>query len=94
MADPYELVKETLAEFKFPGTQQEIVEYAFQYGADPDTRRALHSLPLATYDNLAEVLRSVRLPTVDEEGLTPSEKAAHSRSKHSRQVAEYLRDVS
>ncbi|MEV0268096.1 DUF2795 domain-containing protein [Hamadaea sp. NPDC050747] len=93
MADPYELLKQTLAQFKFPATQQEIVEYAFQYGADPDTRRALHSLPLATYDNLSEVLRSVRLRTADEEGLSASDKVAHSRSKHSRQVAEHLRDL-
>jgi len=93
VADPYELVKETLADFKFPGTQQEIVEYAFQYGADPDTRRALRSLPLATYLNLPEVLRSVRLRTADEEGFSAADKVAHARSKHSHQVAEHLRDV-
>jgi Protein of unknown function (DUF2795) len=93
VADPYELVKQALAELKYPATQQEIVEHAFQYGADPETRRALHRLPLATYENLAEVLRSVRLPTVAEEGLSAAEKVAHSRSKHSHHVAEHLREV-
>ncbi|NUR72187.1 MAG: DUF2795 domain-containing protein [Hamadaea sp.] len=93
MADPYELLKQSLTDLHYPATKQEIAAHAEQAGADPETRRVLRGLPLATYENLPEVLRSVRLRTADEEGLSASDKVAHSRSKHSHKVAEYLRDV-
>ncbi len=84
-------VKEALSDLDFPATKEQIVEHAERRGAEQAVK-AVRALPLATYDNLAEVRRSVPIDT-EEEGQTAAEKARQARSPHSEQIAEHLRSV-
>jgi hypothetical protein len=85
-------VAEALSDLDFPATKEQIVQHAERRGADQAVQ-AVRALPLATYDNLAEVRRSVPLDRVEEEGQTATEKARQARSPHSEQIAEQLRTV-
>lgn len=93
MTDSFTAIREALLDLDYPATKQDIVNHAEQAGTDREVIRALRGLPLATYMNVTEVRRSVRLNPADDEGHSAADKVAHARSKHSHQVAEYLRDV-
>ncbi|NUT36715.1 MAG: DUF2795 domain-containing protein [Hamadaea sp.] len=93
MTDSFTPIRQALVDIDFPATKQDIVAHAEQAGTDREVIRVLRGLPLATYLNMSEVRRSVRINPADDEGHSASDKVAHSRSKHSHQVAEYLREV-
>ncbi len=55
-------LRTALEQVDYPADKDELVRAAEQHDAPTEVQRALRSLPLATYDNLDEVIRSV---TVD-----------------------------
>ena len=54
-------VREALNSVDFPATKDDLVAAAEGSG-DEDAARAVRGLPLATYDNYDEVLRSISTP--------------------------------
>lgn len=91
--DVWEDTTKALDDMDFPASEDDIVAHAAQRASRPEVLRLLRALPPATYENLAEVRRSVRLDTAAEEGQTASRRADQNRSRHNRQIAEHLRDV-
>ncbi|MGP4024931.1 DUF2795 domain-containing protein [Actinomadura sp. 3N407] len=82
-------IEELLGDLAFPASKQKIVEHA--HGRRPETQaeRALASLPLGTYDSVAEVVRS--LPIDPDPGRSPSEQD-HQRRRHEKPgLAEHMR---
>ncbi|RJL22732.1 DUF2795 domain-containing protein [Bailinhaonella thermotolerans] len=56
--DPDE-IGEVLHDFDFPADKEQLVDHARRVAPGSDVARALAALPLGSYDNLAEVVRSV-----------------------------------
>ncbi|MBG0827239.1 DUF2795 domain-containing protein [Planomonospora sp. ID67723] len=70
--DP-ELVRRALLSLDYPADKQEVVRHAAGAGAEEAVTRVLSALPLGTYDNLDEILRSIpRDPAEGEELSTTS----------------------
>ncbi|TDD33086.1 DUF2795 domain-containing protein [Actinomadura sp. KC06] len=89
LADTRE-IEELLGDLAFPASKQEIVEHAHNRGPETEAERALSSLPLGTYGNVAEVVRSV--PLEPDPGRSPAEQD-YQRRHHSRPgLAEHMRD--
>lgn len=57
-------LRDALKTADYPADKEDLVLVAEQSNTSDDVQRALRSLPLATYDNIDEVIRSV---TVDVE---------------------------
>ncbi len=82
-----------LNDMDYPAGKDDLVAHATQRAGSQDVLRLLRALPLGTYENLAEVRRSVRLDTAAEEDQTISRRVEQNRSRHGRQIAEHLRDT-
>lgn len=82
-------IRQALDAADFPLDKQALVSAAEDGGAGQEVVRALRSLPLATYQNVDEVVRS--LDTVEAAGQTPSEKGAQARDHDAPGLAEHMR---
>ncbi len=91
--DVWEETAKVLDDMDFPAGKDDLAAHAGERTSSQEVLRLLRALPLGTYENLAEVRRSVRLDTAAEEGQTTSRRAEQNRSRHSHQIAEHLRDV-
>ncbi|GAA1826947.1 DUF2795 domain-containing protein [Actinomadura chokoriensis] len=78
LADARE-IEELLGDLPFPADKQRIVEHAHRRRPEGEAEHALLSLPLGTYDSVAEVVRSV--PLDPDPGRTPTERD-HQRRHH------------
>ncbi|WP_219509021.1 DUF2795 domain-containing protein [Nonomuraea ceibae] len=90
-----DLVRVALSGVDFPADKQSIVRQASELGAGEEALRLLSALPLATYANVQEVLRSIpRDPQQDDE--VPADvqaRQARDRSGEGRgRLAEHLRE--
>ncbi|MFA1543006.1 DUF2795 domain-containing protein [Actinomadura monticuli] len=82
-------IKEILGDLAFPASKERIVEHAHDRRPEGEAEHALLSLPLGTYDSVAEVVRSV--PLDPDPGRTPSERD-HQRRHHEKPgLGEHLR---
>jgi hypothetical protein len=90
--DVWNEAETALDDIDFPAGKDDIVAHAQRRTDHADVVRLLKALPPGTYDNLVEVRRSVRVDPAADEGQTTSEKVDQVRSRHSRQIAEHLRD--
>ncbi|GAB2741898.1 hypothetical protein GCM10027174_14260 [Salinifilum aidingensis] len=82
-----------LSEVDFPASKEDLVAHAQNHGADEETVRSLRALPVAEYENLTEIVRSVPLDMAEEEGQSSSDKAQQaSRHQHSG-LAEHQRET-
>ena len=84
---------EALGDLDFPASKDAIVAHASARSGGQEVLRLLNALPLGTYENIAEVRRSVPLDIAADEGQTVSQRVDQNRSRHSRQIAEHVRDV-
>ncbi|NYI06030.1 DUF2795 domain-containing protein [Allostreptomyces psammosilenae] len=85
-------LRAVLDDVDFPLSKQRLVEHAERKGADEDVLGAIRALPLADYDNVDEVVRSVPRQEAAEEGQTESQR--HARGQHGHPgVAQHLRDA-
>lgn len=84
-------IEELLGDLAFPASKERIVEHAHHRRPETDEERALAALPLGTYDNVEEVLRSVAIdPDPDR---TPAERAYQQRHHEKQGLAEHMRDT-
>ncbi|MHA6799335.1 DUF2795 domain-containing protein [Bounagaea algeriensis] len=81
-------VKQALSSLDFPASKDRIVTHAHDHGADAVTVRALRAMPVADYDNLQEVLRSVPLDSEAEEGRTHGQKSQQASQPEKGSLAE------
>lgn len=82
-------IEEMLGDLAFPASKEQIVHHAHGKKPESDAERALLALPLATYDSLAEVMRSV--PVEPGPDRTGSEQD-HQRRRHEKAgLAEHMR---
>jgi Protein of unknown function (DUF2795) len=58
--DP-KLIEQALNDLDFPASKERIVTHVEQTGGSAEALRAVRSLPLADYSNVAEILRSFPL---------------------------------
>ncbi|GAB3143140.1 DUF2795 domain-containing protein [Microbispora hainanensis] len=89
-----DIVREALSSVDFPADKQSLVQQAADAGASEQALRLLRALPLGTYANKAEVLRSIPRDPDEEEGLSPAELARRARERTGKgrgRVAEHLR---
>ncbi|HEY9390468.1 MAG TPA: DUF2795 domain-containing protein [Mycobacteriales bacterium] len=84
-------IKDALSSLDYPASKQRIVEHARRHGALPEAERALSALPLATYRNLAEVLRSVTVEPAPER--SESERVYAHRHHRRPGLAEHMRET-
>lgn len=84
-------IKDALNDLDFPASKQAIVEHVRRHGAPPDAERALAALPLATYGNLDEVLRSVPVDPAPER--SESERVYQHRHHRRARLAEHMREA-
>ena len=91
--DVWNEAETALGDMDFPAGKDDIVAHAARRTDHAGVVRLLRALPPGTYDNMVEVRRSVRIDPAAYEGQTPSQKVDQVRSRHSRQIAEHLRDV-
>ncbi len=82
-------VKAALNDLDFPADKAQILEHARRNGADPVTGRALAALPVARYDSMAEVLRSVEVDPAPER--TETERVQQHAYPRKAGLAEHLR---
>lgn len=83
----------TLSGVDFPASKEDLVAHAQNHGGDAETVRSLRAMPVAEYQNLAEVIRSAPLDMAAEEGQSSADKARQaSRHEHSG-LAEHQRDT-
>lgn len=82
-------LKATLSAADFPASKEQLVTYAENNGADDATLRALRAMPLADYDNVAEVVRSVPMDKGIEEDQSSSDKAQQARQDTKDALAEH-----
>ncbi|MFC0864293.1 DUF2795 domain-containing protein [Sphaerimonospora cavernae] len=90
-----ESVRRALSSLDYPADKHDVVRCAEETGADEPVIRVLAALPLGSYDNLDEVLRSIPRDPSQEAGLTADEETrlARERSAGGRgRVAEHLRE--
>lgn len=86
-------LKAALSAVDFPASKETLVTHALNHGGDEETVRSLRALPVAEYENLTEVVRSVPLDMAHEEGQSSSDKAQQaSRHTHSG-LAEHQRQT-
>ena len=83
-------IRVALSSIDYPASKQAIVEHARRHGATPEAERALSALPLATYGNLAEVLRSVTVEPAPER--SESERVYQHRHHRKAGLAEHMRE--
>lgn len=83
-------IKDVLNDLNYPASKQAIVEHARRHDALPDVERALSALPLATYANLGEVLRSVSTDPAPER--SESERVYQHRHHRRARLAEHMRE--
>ena len=69
-------VRAALADVDFPATKDELETAAARTGADEPVIRALRALPLASYENTDEVIRS--MDTAEGKGQTASQRGRQS----------------
>ncbi len=82
-------LRTALDQVDYPADKDELVRAAEQHDAPTDVQRALRSLPLATYDNVDEVIRSV---TVDVGSApTPAQRSEPDAGSDTPGVADRLR---
>jgi Protein of unknown function (DUF2795) len=86
-------VQQALADLDFPASKDAIVRHAQDRSAAEAALRLLKALPLATYRSISEIRSSVPLDPAAEDGQTASQKADQVRSRHSKRIAEHLRDT-
>jgi hypothetical protein len=90
--DVWKEAEAALDDMDFPAGKDDIVAHAARHTDRAEVVRLLRGLPLGTYDNLVQVRRSIRVDPAAYEGQTASQKVDQVRSRHSRQIAEHLRD--
>ncbi|GIH80342.1 DUF2795 domain-containing protein [Planobispora longispora] len=61
------LVRQALMSLDYPADKQEVIQQATNAGAEAAVMRVLSALPLGTYDNLDEILRSIPHPDEGED---------------------------
>ena len=83
-------IRAALKSADYPATKESLLDVAVGAGAEEDVCKALRSLPVAEYDNIDEVLRS--LDTVDATGQADADKAVRARDRTSPGLAEHMRD--
>lgn len=91
-ADP-DRVRHALAGLDYPAGKQQILEYADLREVDDEVRRLLRALPLGTYENDAEVLRSVPYDEAAREGQDMSERMYQRRHHTKPGLAEHAKDT-
>lgn len=89
-----ERIEQALANLDYPATKDSIVDYAKARQMDEDVYRQLRALPVATYQNTEEVLRSVPTDAEGERAQTMEEKANERRHHTKPGVAEHEKNVS
>lgn len=92
-AEVWEKAAAALDDMDFPAGKDDIVSHVSERAGSQEVLRLVRALPLGTYENLAEVRRSVPLDPAAEDDQTASRRVDQNRSYHSRQIAEHLRDV-
>jgi hypothetical protein len=90
--DVWNETEKALNDVDFPAGKDDLVAHAAHRTDHEEVVRLLRALPPGTYDNLVQVRRSVRIDPAAAEGQTASQKVDQTRSHHSRQIAEHLRD--
>ena len=93
MTTTRETVQKSLSTIDFPASKEDLVAFARNNGVDQGTVDALRALPLADYDNVGEVLRSVPLDKADEEGQSDADKAKEDRQRVRPGLAEHQRET-
>ncbi|MFD0688574.1 DUF2795 domain-containing protein [Actinomadura fibrosa] len=89
IADTWQ-VEKLLGDLAFPASKQDIAEHAHRRAPGTQAERALASLPLGTYDNVAEVVRSVPIDPDPDRGTA---ERVYQRHHHERQgLAEHMRE--
>ncbi|GGS62124.1 hypothetical protein GCM10010156_21140 [Planobispora rosea] len=68
------LVRQALLSLDYPADKQEVIQQATNAGAEAAVLRVLAALPLGTYDNLDEILRSIPRSPDEGEDITPGER--------------------
>jgi hypothetical protein len=86
-------VQQALDDLDFPADKEAVVAHAERHGGTDAARHLLRTLPLATYRNMAEIRSSVRLDPAADDGQTADLKVRQTRSRHTRRIAEHLRDT-
>lgn len=82
-------IEEMLGDLAFPASKETIVHHAHGKKPESDAERALLSLPLGTYDNVAEVMRSV---PIDPDPERSGSEQDHQRRRHEKPgLAEHMR---
>lgn len=59
MSETIRRLRQVLADQRFPADRWELIVGAELYGADTETRRELHALPVARFRSIADVLHAV-----------------------------------
>lgn len=77
-----------LTNLDYPAQRDEVIHEAQQQGAPQDVLKALHGLPLVSYRNDQEIVRSADLDPAPERDR--AQRAAQARDRHER-VAQHLR---
>ncbi len=87
-----ERIEQALADLDYPATKDGIVDYAKAREMDEDVYRQLRALPVATYQNTKEVLRSVPADADDERNQDMEEKANERRHHTHPHLAETMKE--
>jgi hypothetical protein len=91
--DVWKEAEKALNDIDFPAGKDDIVAHAAHRTDHEEVVRLLRVLPPGTYDNMVQVRRSVRIDPAAYEGQTTSQKVDQVRSRHSRRIAEHVRDT-
>jgi hypothetical protein len=85
-------LQEALTDLDFPADKWRLVEHVQAHTGDPEVRRLVRGLPLATYRNISEVRSSVDLRPATEE--VPDDRLLASKARWGpERVAEHLRQA-
>ncbi|MFC4062833.1 DUF2795 domain-containing protein [Planomonospora corallina] len=89
------LIRRALMSLDYPADKEAVVRHATGAGAEEPVIRVLSALPLGTYDNLDEILRSVPRDPSEGEELSASDRSMQARERtgagHGR-ISEHLRE--
>jgi hypothetical protein len=86
-------VRAVLDDLDYPASKDEIVAHAERRGATGVVLRAVRALPIADYQNEAEVLRSIPVDADELEGRTVADKARERRQHAHPGLGEHMREV-
>ncbi|GAA3152854.1 hypothetical protein GCM10010466_49780 [Planomonospora alba] len=92
--DP-DLIRRALMSLDYPADKESVVRHAAGAGAEDPVIRALSALPLGTYDNLDEILRSVPRDPAEGEERSASDRSMQARERTGAgrgRISEHLRE--